>query len=621
MKTVRLTAAQALVRYLVAQRTIIDGREVPLFAGAFAIFGHGNVAALGEALYESRDRLPVWRGQNEQSMALAAVGFAKARQRRQMMAVTSSIGPGAANMVTAAAVAHANRLPVLLLPGDVFASRRPDPVLQQVEHFGEPGLTVNDCFRPVSRFFDRIQRPEQLIAALPAALATLTDPADCGPVTLALPQDVQAEAAEFPLALFVPRVHRLRRPRPDGEELAAAVAALRKAKAPLIVAGGGVHYSLANDALSRFAERHRIPFCETQAGKAVLAWDHPWSAGPLGVLGGDAANALAADADVVLAVGTRLADFATASMTVFGRPDVRLIGLNVARFDAVKRGALPLVADAKVGLEEVSAALGDWAAPKAWGAATRKHVAQWNKAIDAVRRPTNVERPSYAQVVGAINERARKDDIVVTAAGGLPGEMSKAWRAPAPGGYDVEYGFSCMGYEIAGALGAKMAHPEREVIVFVGDGSYLMMNSELLTSVATGHKLIVVLCDNGGFAVIRRLQVATGNASFNNLFADARAVRPWTVDFAAHAAAMGAIAERVRSIADLGLAFERARAADRSTVIVIDVDQDQWVAAGGAWWEVAIPEISGRPAVRTARSAYESGRRRQRLMVGPDNGR
>jgi len=621
MKTVRLTAAQALVRYLIAQRTIIDGEELPLFAGVFAIFGHGNVAALGEALYENRERLPVWRGQNEQSMALAAVGFAKARQRRQIMVATSSVGPGAANMVTAAAVAHANRLPVLLLPGDVFASRRPDPVLQQVEHFGDPGLTVNDCFRPVSRYFDRIQRPEQLIASLPAAVATLTDPADCGPVTLALPQDVQAEAGEFPVALFTPRVHRLRRPRPDADELAAAATAFRRAKAPLIVAGGGVHYSLASDALSRFAERHGVPVAETQAGKAVLPWDHAWNVGPLGVLGGVAANALAANADLVLAVGTRLADFATASMTVFGRADMRLIGLNVARFDAMKRAAQPLVADAAVGLDELSAALGDWSAPKSWGASARKHVAQWNKAVDAVRKPTNAERPSYAQVIGAINERARADDIVVLAAGGLPGEMSKAWRAPAVGGYDVEYGFSCMGYEIAGALGAKMAHPEREVIVFVGDGSYLMMNSELLTSVATGHKLTVVLCDNGGFAVIRRLQMATGNASFNNLFADARAVRPWSVDFAAHAASMGAHAERVRSLADLGLAFDRARKADRTSVIVIDVDQDKWVEAGGAWWEVAIPEVSGRPAVRSARGAYEAGRKRQRLVVAPDNGR
>jgi 3D-(3,5/4)-trihydroxycyclohexane-1,2-dione acylhydrolase (decyclizing) len=616
MKTIRLTAAQALVRALIAQRTVIDGKDAPLFAGAFAIFGHGNVAALGEALYENRERLPVWRGQNEQSMALAAIGFAKAKQRRQMMIATSSIGPGAANMVTAAAVAHANRLPVLLLPGDVFASRRPDPVLQQVEHFGDPGITVNDCFRPVSRFFDRIQRPEQLIASLPQAIATLTDPADCGPVTLALPQDVQAEAADFPVAMFEPRVHQLRRPRPDRDELAAAVALLKRAKAPLIVAGGGVHYALANEALGAFAARHRIPVTETQAGRAVLAWDHPWNLGPLGVIGSSAANALAAEADVVLAIGTRLADFATASMSIFGRDDVALIGLNVARFDAVKRAAQPLVADAKVGLEELSAALGDWAAPAAWGEGGRRRMVEWNQAIDKVRSPTNAAVATYAQVLGVVNDRARKDDIVVSAAGGLPGEMSKAWRPPAAGGYDVEYGFSCMGYEIAGALGAKMAHPGREVIVFVGDGSYLMMNSELLSSVATGHKLIVVVCDNGGFAVIRRLQMATGNASFNNLFADARAVRAWTVDFAAHARAMGAVAERVASLAELGPAFERARQADRSAVIVIDVDANGWTEPGGAWWEVAIPEVSGRAEVRAARAAYEQARGSQRLLVG-----
>lgn len=610
----RLTAAQALVRFLIAQRIETESGPAPLFAGAWAIFGHGNVAALGEALHEHRAALPVWRGQNEQGMALAAVAFAKAKRRRQMMAVTTSIGPGAANLVTAAGVAHANRLPVLLLPGDVFASRRPDPVLQQIEPFDDPTITINDCLKPVSRYFDRITRPEQLIHSLPHAIATLLDPATCGPATIALPQDVQAEAYDFPAAMFAPRVHRVPRPRPDLGELRDAAAAIKAAKKPLIVAGGGVHYALANAGLARFAEWHKIPVVETQAGRAALAWDHPWAAGSVGVIGGTAANALAAEADLILAVGTRLADFTTASATVFANPQARFIALNVARFDAVKRGAMPLVADAGVGLEELGSFLAGWSAPDAWGARAKALIADWNRIVDRVRAPDNAAVPSYAQVIGAVNARAKPDDTVVLAAGGLPGEMAKAWRPMAAGGYDVDYGFSCMGYEIAGALGAKMADPAREVVAMTGDGSYLMLNSELLTAAATGHKLIVVLCDNGGFAVIDRLQRATGNESFNNMFRDSRGVASWQVDFVAHARALGAVAEKPASIAEFGAAFDRARARRETTVIVIDTAPDRWFEDGGAWWQVGIPEVSARPAINAARKASEAGQEKQRLL-------
>jgi len=451
----RLTMAQALVRYLCAQRTEIDGSEAPLFAGVWAIFGHGNVAGLGEALHGVRDRLPTYRAHNEQAMAHAAIAYAKASNRRRMMACTTSIGPGATNMVTAAAVAHVNRLPVLLLPGDVFASRRPDPVLQQVEDFADPTVTANDCFRPVSRYWDRITRPEQILSSLPAALATLTDPAACGPATLALCQDVQAEAYDYPDSFFAPRLHRPRRPGPDPRELAAAAAALAAARRPLIVAGGGVHYALAGAALDAFARHRGVPVAETQAGKGALPWDHPSAVGGIGVTGSSAANALASEADLVLAIGTRLGDFATASRTLFRDPGMTLIQLNVAPFDAAKHGALPLVADAERGLAELDARLGDWQAPAPWRAKAEAETRVWNAAVERATAPSNAPLPSDAQVLGAVNALAGAAGIVVCAAGGLPGEMHKLWRVAAPGGYHLEYGYSCMGYEIAGGLGVK----------------------------------------------------------------------------------------------------------------------------------------------------------------------
>jgi 3D-(3,5/4)-trihydroxycyclohexane-1,2-dione acylhydrolase (decyclizing) len=614
MTTVRLTMAQALVRYLAAQRTDIDGTEVPLFAGVFAIFGHGNVAGLGEALFAAGDALPTYRAHNEQAMAHIAIGFAKASLRRRMMACTTSIGPGATNMVTAAAVAHVNRLPLLLLPGDVFANRRPDPVLQQVENFGDPTITANDCFRPVSRFWDRITRPEQLLASLPAALAVLTDPARCGPVTLALPQDVQAEAYDFPERFFAPTLRTIRRPGADPAELEAAAAVLAESKKPLIVAGGGVHYALACGTLASFAEKRGIPVAETQAGKGALPWDHVCQAGALGVTGSSAANDLAAEADVVLTVGTRLSDFTTASRSLFQNPAMKLIQLNVASFDAAKHGAVPLVGDARSALDALDEGLRDWRAPSTWTARLAPLAKTWNQAVDQAILATNAPLPSDAQVLGAAMRAGGPGDVVVCAAGGLPGELHKLWRAPGPGSYHVEYGYSCMGYEIAGGLGVKMADPDREVFVVLGDGSYLMMNSEIATSVTLGRKLIIVVLDNSGFGCINRLQGACGGESFNNLMDSVRAEgEPPKIDFAAHAASLGALSRNVAGIAELEQALEWARGGDRTAVIAIDTDALASTAAGGAWWDVAVAEVSQRPEVQKARQSYKEATSRQRV--------
>jgi 3D-(3,5/4)-trihydroxycyclohexane-1,2-dione acylhydrolase (decyclizing) len=611
--TLRLTMAQALVRYLAAQRTECEGRVEPLFAGVWAIFGHGNVAGIGEALWGARDTLPTYRAHNEQAMAHAAIAFAKASRRRRLMACTTSIGPGATNMVTAAALAHVNRLPVLLLPGDVFASRRPDPVLQQVEDFSDATVSANDCFRPVSRYFDRITRPEQILTALPRALAVLTDPAECGPATLALCQDVQAEAFDYPERFFAERVWRVRRMRPDERELVDAAALVGRARKPLIVAGGGVHYGEASETLKRFAEAHDIPVAETQAGKSALPHEHPLNMGAIGVTGTSAANALAAEADVVLAVGTRLQDFTTGSWALFRNPATQIIGLNVQSFDAEKHGALPLVCDAKVGLERLSAALGGRRAPREWLERAASETARWRELAAAATAATNAALPSDAQVIGAVQRAGAPSDIVVCAAGGLPGELHKLWQASEPGGYHLEYGYSCMGYEIAGGLGVKMARPEHEVIVMAGDGSYLMMNSEIATSVMLGKKLTIVVLDNRGFGCIDRLQRATGSESFNNLFAHARHETLPQIDFVAHAASLGALAEKAAGLAELEAALARARRAARTSVIVIDTDPLAATAAGGHWWDVAVPEVSERAEVRGARAAYESALKGQGL--------
>jgi 3D-(3,5/4)-trihydroxycyclohexane-1,2-dione acylhydrolase (decyclizing) len=614
MKTVRLTMAQALVRFLMAQRTTLEGRDAPLFAGLFGIFGHGNVTCLSEALEQVKDEFPTWRGQNEQSMALAAVAYAKAMNRRQFMVSLSSIGPGATNMVTAAAVAHANRLPVLLLAGDVFANRIPDPVLQQVEHFGNPTITVTDSFHAVSRYWDRITRPEQILQSLPQAVAVMLDPAECGPAFLALCQDTQGEAYDYPVRFFEPRHHEPRRPRPARAEIARASEVLKKAKRPVIIAGGGVHYSGATAELAAFAEKHAIPILETIAGRGVITHTHPLNAGPIGVIGSSSANALASEADVVLAIGTRLQDFTTGSWSVFQQDDLRLIAINAARFDATKHLALSVVGDARESLAELSPALGTYRAPASWADKAKMLYADWNRTIDERTRATNTDLPTYAQVVGAVNRKAGDRDRVITAAGGLPGELTKNWKIKSPGTFDCEFGYSCMGYEIAGGWGAKMAVPDAEVIVLVGDGSYLMMNSDIYSSVLTGHKLIIVVCDNGGFAVINRLQNYKGVPSFNNLIKDSRHTRLITVDFAKHAEAMGARAEHVRSLGDLEAAIDRAKRSDTTSVIVIDTDAYSWTP-GDAWWDVGVPEISTSEKVRTARSDHMSAKKKQRAGV------
>jgi len=613
MSTLRLTAAQATVRWLARQFVEVDGAEVPFFAGVWAIFGHGNVAGLGEALEGLRDTIPTWRAHNEQSMAHAAVAYAKQMRRRRAMVCTTSIGPGATNMVTAAALAHVNRLPVLFLPGDVYASRRPDPVLQQIEDFADGTVSANDCFRPVSRYFDRITRPEQILSALPRAMAAMADPADCGPVTLAFCQDVQAEAFEYPKAFFARRVWRIRRPAPDTREVNDLVAALKASARPLIVAGGGVLYAGAEGRLARLAQTLGVPVAETQGGKGALAWDHPMNLGGIGVTGSSPANDAAAQADLVIGVGTRLQDFTTGSRTLFGAADRKLVQVNVAAFDAHKHGADTVVGDADVVLEALEARLNGWRAPEAWRNQTRAGVAVWTAAVDAVTTPpAGNALPSDAQVIGAVQRSVGPESVLVCAAGGLPGELHKLWRTAWPGGYHVEYGFSCMGYEIAGGLGAKMASPDRDVHVMVGDGSYLMLNSEIATSVMLGRKLTITLLDNRGFGCINRLQQQTGGAPFNNLLADANHEVLPEIDFAAHAASLGARSEKVAGIAELEAALRRARASDRTYVIVIDTDPAISTAAGGAWWDVAVPEVSSRPQVRAARAAYDAAVKDQR---------
>ena len=612
-QTIRLTAAQALTRFMARQMTEIDGARVPIFGGVWAIFGHGNVAGMGEALHGVREELPTFRAHNEQAMAHAAIAFAKASFRRRFMAATSSIGPGAVNMVTAAALAHVNRLPVLLLPGDVFANRVPDPVLQQVEDFGDGTVSANDCFRPVSRYFDCITRPEQIVPALSRAMQVLTDPAECGPVTLAFCQDVQAEAFDYPESFFAERLWLPRRPRPDRGELAAAAAALKAAKKPLIVAGGGVLYSQASAELAAFVEATGIPVCETQGGKSALPDDNALNMAAVGVTGTSAANRLAEEADVVLAVGTRLQDFTTGSWALFRNAARTIVGLNVQPFDAGKHRALPLVADAREGLAELGAALEGWKAPAEWAVNAQRGKAEWRAEAAKVTASTNAALPSDAQVIGAVQRVMGAAATVLNAAGGLPGEMHKLWQAGGPGSYHAEYGFSTMGYEIAGGLGAKMALPDREVVVMLGDGSYLMMNSEIATSVMLGLKLVIVLLDNRGFGCINRLQVATGGASFNNLLKAAPHQTLPDIDFAAHAASLGAISRKVSSIPELESALEAARGNDRTTVLVIDTDPLLSTGAGGHWWDVAVPQVSVREEVNAARKEYEARRRLQRV--------
>ncbi|PJX13000.1 3D-(3,5/4)-trihydroxycyclohexane-1,2-dione acylhydrolase (decyclizing) [Halomonas sp. 141] len=612
MNTIRLTMAQAVVRYMMAQKVELDGEIQPLFPGVWAIFGHGNVAGLGEALYQARETLPTYRAHNEQGMAHAAIAYAKTLNRRQVMACTASAGPGSTNMVTAAAVAHVNRLPVLFLPGDTFATRLPDPVLQQVENFHDHTLTSNDCFKPVSRFFDRITRPEQLLTSLPQAVRVLTDPVECGPVTLALPQDIQTFAYDYPMHFFDEKVHRPRRQAADRRELEDAIALIRQAKRPLVIAGGGTHYADALPEFDVFVSAYHLPVGETQAGKGALPWDHEQNLGTIGVTGGAAANALAAEADLIIAVGTRLGDFASGSRALINS-EARLLSINVASFDAIKHKGQALVGDAKLTLPELTSGLDGWRPEGAWIEQTAELRADWNRTVERVTADRGTNLPCDAEVVGAVNRAAGERDIVVCAAGGLPGELQKLWRTRFHRGYHMEYGFSCMGYELAGGLGAKMAMPDSEVFVMVGDGSYLMLNSEIATSVMLGHKIIAVVLDNRGYGCIHRLQQFCGGPGFNNLLDDCLTVEEGApkTDFAAHAASLGAKAEQVGNIQELEAALERAKASDISYVIALDTDALNDTQDGGAWWDVAVPEVSERPEVNEARKRYEAYKARQ----------
>jgi 3D-(3,5/4)-trihydroxycyclohexane-1,2-dione acylhydrolase (decyclizing) len=608
-KTLRLTAAQAMVKYIAAQR---NEEGEALIAGCWAIFGHGNVAGLGEALYQVQEELPTYRGHNEQTMAHTAIAYAKQLGRKRSMMVTSSIGPGATNMVTAAALAHANRLPVLLVPGDVFANRGPDPVLQQIEDFGDGTVSANDAFKPVSRYFDRITRAEQLLTALPRAFRVLTDPAECGPVTLAFCQDVQAEAYDYPEAFFEPKVWRQRRIRPDVNELADMAEAIRAAKRPVIVAGGGVHYSDATAELAAFAKAHNIPVAETQAGKSALPWDHPLNLGPIGVTGGEAANSVCAEADLVIGVGTRFQDFTTGSWSLFANPNRKIACLNVAAYDAMKHGAMPLLADARVGLGELSSALGDHKSAVSIDGLKEDWFAKVDPLTDAPSDSNALA--TDMQVIGAVQRSAGDNSVVMCAAGTMPGELHKLWKANRPMSYHMEYGFSCMGYEIAGAMGIKMAEPERDVLCFTGDGTYMMANSEMATAAMMAVSFTVIVTDNRGFGCINRLQMGTGGAEFNNLLKDAVHETPSAIDFAAHAASMGATSVKVSSISELEEALAKRGDVTGPYVIVIDTDPYPSTPHGGAWWEVGVPEVSVRSEVNDAWETYRQGKATQKTV-------
>ena len=608
-KTIRLTAAQAMVKYIAAQ---LNEQGETLIAGCWAIFGHGNVAGLGEALYHAKDELPTYRGHNEQTMAHAAIAYAKQLGRKRSMMVTSSIGPGATNMITAAGLAHVNRLPVLLVPGDVFANRAPDPVLQQIEDFEDGTVSANDAFRPVSRYFDRITRPEQILTALPRAFRVLTDAAECGPVTLAFCQDVQAEAFDYPEAFFEPKVWRQRRVRPDENELADLAQAIRGAKRPVIVAGGGVHYSDATAELAAFATAHNIPVAETQAGKSALPWDHSLNLGPIGVTGGEAANTVCAEADLVIGVGTRFQDFTTGSWSLFANPERKTACLNVAAYDAMKHGAMPLLADARVGLGELSKELADHKSAASIDGLKDDWFAKVDPLTDA---PTDSNAlATDMQVIGAVQRSAQDNSVVMCAAGTMPGELHKLWKANRPMSYHMEYGFSCMGYEIAGAMGIKMAEPERDVLCFTGDGTYMMANSEMATAAMMGASFTVIVTDNRGYGCINRLQMGTGGAEFNNLLKDTVHETPSAINFVAHAASMGATSVKVSSVADLEEALAKRGDITGPYVIVIDTDPYPSTPHGGSWWDVGVPEVSVRREVNDAWDKYRSNKTTQKTV-------
>ncbi len=614
MKKIKLTCAHAIVKHLISQKILINGKKKPLFAGVFGIFGHGNVACLGQALQENQKELPTWRGHHEQNMALTAVAYARAKRRRQIFVATSSVGPGSTNMVTAAGVAMSNRLPILFLPGDAYANRMPDPALQQVEHFNNPGITQNDAFKPVTRYFDRITRPEQILQTLPQAIQIMLDPADCGPACLSLCQDIQGEIFDYPEEFFKERVHAIRRPRPDDFQIKQAAEKIKKSKYPIIISGGGIFYSEAMNELGDFATKHNIPVTQTVMGYSTMKRDHPYFVGPIGGLGGRAANSLAKQTDMAIAVGTKLGDFTTGSWANFENTDFQLVAINVARFDASKHMAQSVIGDAKVSLIELSAALGDWKASDNWYQKSRTELKAWNEYVDKESGPTNQKLPNYAHAVGAIYRKADPHDIAVTAAGGLVGEVVQIWRPKELNTHETEWGFSCMGYEISGALGIKMANPDKEVISFVGDGSYLLQNSDIYSSVITNHKLIIIVCDNGGHAVINRLQLFKGGKEFNCQLDSSKNTNLVDVNFAKHAESLGATSEEVSSIADLEKAFERAKKSKKTYVISIKTHAYQWLE-GSAYWESPTLELPTTKENKKALEEHRAGKSKQRQGV------
>ena len=614
MKTVRLSCAHALFKYLIAQKTIIDGKKVPLFPGAFAIYGHGNVACLGQAMEEFQSDLPGYRGHHEQSMALTGIGYARAMRRKQIFIATSSSGPGSMNMVTAAGVALSNRLPLLLLPGDVFASRFPDPVLQQIENFNSPVENQNDAFKPVSRFFDRITRPEQILNSLPQAINIMLDPADCGPATVSISQDVQGESFDYPEAFFEERVHEIRRIHPDPNQVKVAAEKLKNSQQPIIISGGGVLYSEAEEELSNFAKKHNIPVTATAMGIGCMTKDDPYYIGGIGGLGEKSANNLSKDTDLALAIGTKLADFTTGSWANFESEKFQLVSLNAARFDTVKHLATPIISDAKIGLQQLSEALGDWKAPDAWYQRAIKERTEWEAHVQKQSGPTNQEEPSYAHAVGAVYRNADASDIVVTAAGGLVGEVLQVWKPKQINTFETEWGFSCMGYEISGALGIKMAKPDQDVVVFLGDGSYLLNNTDIYSSVLYDQKLIIVLCDNGGHMVINRLQLAKGGKEYICNLRAARATNLQFVDFENHAKSLGANAETVSSTSELEAAYKRAKDSDKTYVIVIKTHGYEWLE-GSAFWESPTLQDPITKENKDALADFQGGKEKQRKGV------
>jgi 3D-(3,5/4)-trihydroxycyclohexane-1,2-dione acylhydrolase (decyclizing) len=613
--------AQALLSFLKNQYVERDGRQHPFFAGVLGIFGHGNVAGIGQALQQNPD-FPYIPVRNEQAGVHLAAGYAKASNRLRAFACTSSIGPGATNMITGAALATINRLPVLLLPGDIFARRNVAPVLQQLESFSTQDIGVNDCFKPVSRYWDRIYRPEQLITALPEVMRVLTSPSDCGAVTLALPQDVQAEAYDYPEELFHKRVWLIRRPVPDPVSLGRAAEAIRASRKPLIVAGGGVLMSEASQALGGFVSQTGIPVAETQAGKGSLPYDHPQCVGAIGATGTLAANRLAREADLVIGIGTRYSDFTSASMTAFQNPAVKFVNINTAEFDAYKVAAIPVVADARATLEQLGQALAGYRVGADYAARTASLKTEWEAEVDRLFHLNNPGRPAQSEVIGAMWEASGPRDVLLSAAGSHPGDLHKLWRTRTPNGYHMEYGYSCMAYEIPGAMGAKLADPTREVFVFLGDGTYLMQPTEIVTSVQEGIKIIVVLVDNHGFASIGGLSRSLGQGGFGTSYRlrsresgqlDGDCL---TVDFVANARSLGAHAIKAANLIELKQALEEAKSVDRTTVVVVETDPTVGVPGYESWWDVAVAEVSELASVKEARARYDAARKKQRYHLG-----